>query len=83
MKTNQKNDRIATIESVIEAIRKRIKSNLEAGFSVERKHPAKGTSHRGLLRITETRDSETMTMDILSSPSYSMRAYISRPVSAR
>ena len=58
MKTNQRNDCIATIESVIESIRKSIKSNLEAGFSVERKNPAKGTSHRGLLRINETGDSE-------------------------
>ena len=58
MKTNQKNNRTSSIESVINAIEKNLLRNMPAGFFVERKITVKGRSYKGLLCITMAGDSK-------------------------
>ena len=51
MKKNQNNNRIGSIESVINAIENNLASNAPAGLSVERKKSGKGQSCKAVISI--------------------------------
>lgn len=51
MKTNQKNNRIGSIESTISAIESHLVKNASAGLSVERKKVGKGQTCKAVINI--------------------------------